>query len=184
MLLAQGSSPWKRIRPHALHVCWHVSVCRPHSDMHSQVSRGERLRGDVHQPLQATHSGACVCDWQGSRTFSRAAHCCVFSRVRMHVEPLPACVKECSSLTVCRSTAMLPRIMCSYVVRLRSQAFFTEQLGMPLSMEPNFEDYSCEMVFGRIPPPPEEDPAYKQVGSRDRWPGGITWAVTKLCSCL
>ena len=46
------------------------------------------------------------------------------------------------------------------------QAFFTEQLGMPLAMEPNFEDYSCEMVFGRVPPPPEEDPAYKQVGSR------------------
>ena len=46
---------------------------------------------------------------------------------------------------------------------LLTQAFFTEQLGMPLAMEPNFEDYSCEMVFGRVPPPPEEDPAYKQV---------------------
>ncbi len=42
------------------------------------------------------------------------------------------------------------------------QAFFTEQLGMPLTMEPNFEDYSCEMVFGRAPPPPAEDAAAAQ----------------------
>ena len=30
------------------------------------------------------------------------------------------------------------------------QAFFTEQLGMPLTMTPNFDDYSCEV--GRPPP--------------------------------
>ena len=57
-----------------------------------------------------------------------------------------------------RATERTPRLE-----QLLRQAFFTEQLGMPLSMEPNFEDYSCEMVFGRRPPPPEEDPAYKQV---------------------
>lgn len=30
-----------------------------------------------------------------------------------------------------------------------TQTFFTEQLGMPLTMTPNFEDYSCEV--GRAP---------------------------------
>ena len=42
------------------------------------------------------------------------------------------------------------------------QAFFSEQLGMPLSMEPNFEDYSCDMVFGKSPLPRESDPAFTQ----------------------
>lgn len=37
------------------------------------------------------------------------------------------------------------------------QTFFTEELGMPLTMKPNFEDYSCEMIFGLAPPPLEED---------------------------
>ena len=33
---------------------------------------------------------------------------------------------------------------------------------MPLTMKPNFEDYSCEMVFGEAPPPKEQDEAYRQ----------------------
>ena len=33
---------------------------------------------------------------------------------------------------------------------------------MPLSMEPNFEDYSCDMVFGKAPLPRELDPAFTQ----------------------
>lgn len=42
------------------------------------------------------------------------------------------------------------------------QTFFTEQLGMPLLMEPNFEDYSCKMTFGKRPPPTAEDEASQQ----------------------
>lgn len=33
---------------------------------------------------------------------------------------------------------------------------------MPLTMEPNFEDLSCRMVFGQTPPPLDEDPALTQ----------------------
>lgn len=33
---------------------------------------------------------------------------------------------------------------------------------MPLTMNPNFEDLSCEMVFGQVPPPLEQDPVYTQ----------------------
>ena len=29
-------------------------------------------------------------------------------------------------------------------------------------MEPNFEDYSCEMVFGKAPPPAKSDEAARQ----------------------
>ena len=40
-------------------------------------------------------------------------------------------------------------------------------MGMPLYMEPNFEDLSCKMVFGQTPPPLEQDdvmgqPCFKQ----------------------
>lgn len=52
--------------------------------------------------------------------------------------------------------------MCVNLCKSPTQAFFSEQLGMPLTMEPNFEDYSCEMVFGKQPPPLEEDPATQQ----------------------
>ena len=30
-------------------------------------------------------------------------------------------------------------------------------MGMPLYMEPNFEDLSCKMVFGQRPPPLDQD---------------------------
>jgi hypothetical protein len=33
---------------------------------------------------------------------------------------------------------------------------------MPLSMEPNFEDLSCQMIFGKKPPPIEQDEAMRQ----------------------
>ena len=39
------------------------------------------------------------------------------------------------------------------------QGFFTEELGMPLTMTPDFETQSCLMVFGASPPPLEADPA-------------------------
>uniref|UniRef100_A0A8R7V9P8 Uncharacterized protein n=1 Tax=Triticum urartu TaxID=4572 RepID=A0A8R7V9P8_TRIUA len=29
-------------------------------------------------------------------------------------------------------------------------------------MNPNFEDMRCEMIYGRVPPPLEEDPVSKQ----------------------
>jgi hypothetical protein len=31
-----------------------------------------------------------------------------------------------------------------------------------MTMKPNFEDLSCEMIFGQAPPPLEEDPALQQ----------------------
>lgn len=47
--------------------------------------------------------------------------------------------------------------MCVNLCKLPTQAFFTEQFGIPLTMTPNFEDLSCTMVFGQLPPPPSSD---------------------------
>ena len=52
--------------------------------------------------------------------------------------------------------------MCINMCKLPTQDFFTRNLGIPLAMRPNFEDFSCEMVFGQVPPPFETEASYNQ----------------------
>ncbi|KAA3459315.1 beta-carotene isomerase D27, chloroplastic-like [Gossypium australe] len=52
--------------------------------------------------------------------------------------------------------------MCINLCKMPSQAFIKDSLGMPLNMVPNFDDMSCEMIFGQDPPTPNDDPALKQ----------------------
>ena len=48
--------------------------------------------------------------------------------------------------------------MCLGLCKRPSEAYFTER-GLPLSMTPNFEDGSCEMVWGRTPQDEDMDGA-------------------------
>jgi hypothetical protein len=50
--------------------------------------------------------------------------------------------------------------MCINMCKLPTQEFFTQGFGIPLTMTPNFEDMSCEMVFGQLPPPLDTEDAY------------------------
>jgi hypothetical protein len=52
--------------------------------------------------------------------------------------------------------------MCINMCKLPTQKFFTDGFGIPLTMIPNFEDLSCEMIFGQVPPPLETEAAYQQ----------------------
>jgi hypothetical protein len=52
--------------------------------------------------------------------------------------------------------------MCINLCKLPTQAFFTQKFGIPMTMTPNFEDLSCDMVFGQMPPPVEQEPIYDQ----------------------
>jgi hypothetical protein len=52
--------------------------------------------------------------------------------------------------------------MCVNMCKLPTQDFFTQKFGIPLTMIPNFEDFSCEMIFGQIPPPLATEAAYHQ----------------------
>ena len=52
--------------------------------------------------------------------------------------------------------------MCINMCKLPTQDFFTQDFGIPLTMTPNFEDLSCEMVFGQLPAPLETEAAYHQ----------------------
>jgi Beta-carotene isomerase D27-like, C-terminal len=39
------------------------------------------------------------------------------------------------------------------------QEFFAKDMGLPLTMTPNYDDFSCQFSFGVTPPPPEADEA-------------------------
>ncbi|KAJ6334381.1 hypothetical protein OIU78_011301 [Salix suchowensis] len=45
---------------------------------------------------------------------------------------------------------------------LPTQTFFKDYMGIPLLMEPNFNDYSCQFKFGVLPPLPEDDSTLKE----------------------
>ncbi|KAG2562922.1 beta-carotene isomerase D27, chloroplastic-like isoform X2 [Panicum virgatum] len=50
--------------------------------------------------------------------------------------------------------------MCTNLCKIPCQTFIQDSLGTAVYMSPNFEDMSCEMIFGQQPP--EDDPALKQ----------------------
>ncbi|KAL3517360.1 hypothetical protein ACH5RR_019949 [Cinchona calisaya] len=52
--------------------------------------------------------------------------------------------------------------ICINTCKLPTQTFFKDYMGVPLLMEPNFTDYSCQFKFGVAPPQPEMDSALKE----------------------
>ncbi|KAH7862404.1 hypothetical protein Vadar_004408 [Vaccinium darrowii] len=52
--------------------------------------------------------------------------------------------------------------ICINTCKLPTQTFFKDYMGVPLLMEPNFSDYSCQFKFGVLPPRPEDDVALKE----------------------
>lgn len=52
--------------------------------------------------------------------------------------------------------------ICINTCKLPTQTFFKDYMGVPLVMEPNFHDYSCQFKFGVVPPAPEEESCLKE----------------------
>ncbi|MBA0715122.1 hypothetical protein Golax_014044 [Gossypium laxum] len=52
--------------------------------------------------------------------------------------------------------------ICINTCKLPTQSFFKDYMGVPLLMEPNFSDYSCQFKFGVSPPLPEDDDTLKE----------------------
>lgn len=48
--------------------------------------------------------------------------------------------------------------MCVNLCKAPTEYFFTNELGVPLYMKPNFETKECVMTFGLTPPPLDQDP--------------------------
>ena len=66
-------------------------------------------------------------------------------------------LKECRYLVEvgCKSA-------CLNLCKVPTQTLFNEEFNMPLYMKPNFEDCSCEFLFGISPPTEESDPAFSE----------------------
>ena len=65
-----------------------------------------------------------------------------------------------TKLTECRYLQQSGcKSLCLHMCRGPTEAFFNEELGVPLRMSPNYEDCSCTFEFGLAPLPLEEDPA-------------------------
>lgn len=76
---------------------------------------------------------------------------------RVRSQPSAVHIQKCRYLEESQCVGM-----CVNMCKLPTQTFFTEKFGIPLTMTPNFEDLSCEMVFGQMPPPVKSDEAMEQ----------------------
>ncbi|KAK9161360.1 hypothetical protein Syun_007701 [Stephania yunnanensis] len=66
-------------------------------------------------------------------------------------------IKKCRFLEKSRCVGM-----CVNMCKMPSQKFIHSSFGVPVNMVPNFDDMSCEMIFGQEPPLAADDPALKQ----------------------
>ena len=62
----------------------------------------------------------------------------------------------------CTHQVVRKRVKQSLCMQIPTQDFFTNQFGLPLTMNPSFEDLSCEMIFGQKAPPLQEESIYSQ----------------------
>lgn len=46
------------------------------------------------------------------------------------------------------------------MIPTNEQEFFAQGMGLPLTMTPNYDDFSCQFSFGVVPPPAVEDQAF------------------------
>jgi len=51
--------------------------------------------------------------------------------------------------------------VCCNVCKVPTQNFFTNDIGLPLTMIPDYENLGCTFVFGATPPPIEKDEAFQ-----------------------
>ena len=50
--------------------------------------------------------------------------------------------------------------VCLNVCKLPTQQFLGEELGLPVTLAPDYETFECRFVYGKTPPPPEQDEAF------------------------
>jgi hypothetical protein len=75
----------------------------------------------------------------------------------LRVQPSAVYIKKCRYLADSGCVGM-----CVNMCKVPTQDFFTQKFGIPLTMTPNFEDLSCQMIFGQMPLTPDADTAYTQ----------------------
>ena len=86
-------------------------------------------------------------------------------------------IERCRYLAESRCAAM-----CNNLCKVPVQHFFTLELGMPLYMEPNFEDFSCKARSCPAPPPSPCIVAPEGLCWYCCGPGS-TWIQERRCTC-
>lgn len=76
----------------------------------------------------------------------------------LHPHNSPVSAPRC---TVAAPTHTYPAAVV-LLLQVPTQNFFTDDFGLPLTMKPDFQTLSCDMIFGQAPPPIEQDEAYGQ----------------------
>lgn len=61
-------------------------------------------------------------------------------------------VEKCTFLETCECIRT-----CTHACKIPTQRFFSESMGLPLTLKPNLTDYSCKFEFGVVPVPLDED---------------------------
>ncbi len=73
---------------------------------------------------------------------------------KVRSQPSAVHIKKCRYLDESQCVGM-----CVNMCKLPTQTFFTEKFGIPLTMVPDFDDLSCDMIFGQVPPSAADDEA-------------------------
>ena len=50
--------------------------------------------------------------------------------------------------------------VCLNVCKVPTQAFFNETAGLAVTLVPDYDTFECRFVYGKTPPPPEQDEAF------------------------
>lgn len=50
--------------------------------------------------------------------------------------------------------------VCINSCKIPTQTFFARDMGLPLTMTPNYDDFSCQFAFGKTPGPSDTDEAF------------------------
>lgn len=53
--------------------------------------------------------------------------------------------------------------VCINSCKVPTQEFFAKDMGLPLTMEPNYETFECQFSFGKTPLPRQDDEAFQSV---------------------
>jgi len=70
--------------------------------------------------------------------------------------PMQVLVQKCKYLDETKCAGI-----CIHTCKIPTQAFMNGDMGVRLTMEPNYENFSCQFNFGVNLPPAAEDPALK-----------------------
>lgn len=82
-------------------------------------------------------------------------------------------IKKCRYLEQSRCVGL-----CVNLCKIPTQQFFTEDFAIPLTMTPNFEDFSCDMVFGQPPPPLNTEDVAQQPCLKQQCPTAVPQALS------